>query len=471
MQYPLDSIANSVITKKILRRIGVSAPPRLIRAEEPWQEGLLKGKDILIAGGSHFLGLMQETLAQTGAAYILTPQIDKAIFSELDHYTIPALDNQEPLANVRGIIYDSSHLKTPEDLKELFHFFHATVQFLVPNCRIVILAQNPQNCIETKHRATVRAITGFSRSLAKELARNGTTLQLLQVGNGKEAGKRAGPAVEFFLSDYSSFITGQIVRIGDTARGDLTCQLAGSLAGKVALVTGAAGGIGAASVKTLSDEGAHVIALDRPESEKDLINIAKRCDADPLLVTLGTPKTNEEVISCIRDRVGKLDIIVHNAGITRDKTLKRMSEVHWNLVMSINLISIISLNEALLGDKLISEFGRIICLSSISGIAGNFGQTNYSSSKSGLLGYVEGLAQDLRTQGITVNAIAPGFIETQMTAKMPFVAKTFARRLASLAQGGLPSDVAKAITFLASSTSAGINGSVLRVCGGHLMGA
>jgi len=161
--------------------------------------------------------------------------------------------------------------------------------------------------------------------------------------------------------------------------------------------------------------------------------------------------------------------VVHNAGITRDKTLGNMSADQWDMVLAVNLIALIRTNEALI--EHVRDGGRIIAMSSVGGIAGNAGQTNYGCTKAGVIGYVQGLAPRAAQRGITVNAVAPGFIETQMTAAMPMVTREVARRLCSLSQGGLPEDIAEAIVFLASPDAAGLTGEVLRVCGGNFVGA
>ena len=157
------------------------------------------------------------------------------------------------------------------------------------------------------------------------------------------------------------------------------------------------------------------------------------------------------------------DIVVHNAGITRDRTLARMSGDEWDSVLAVNLESIERINEALV------DVRRIVCVSSVSGIAGNRGQANYATSKAGVIGVVDDLAP--RLSGATINAVAPGFIETRMTAAMPLATREAGRRMNSLAQGGLPVDVAETVAWLASPGSAGVNGNVVRVCGQSLIGA
>ena len=163
--------------------------------------------------------------------------------------------------------------------------------------------------------------------------------------------------------------------------------------------------------------------------------------------------------------------IIHNAGVTRDKMLSRMTDHQWNMLMQVNLGSVQRINAALLETDLLDNGGKIIGVASISGIAGNVGQTNYGFSKSAIIGMVETLAEPCAARGITINAVAPGFIETQMTAAIPFVTRQMGRRLSSLGQGGLPIDVAEVIGFFVSPQAAGINGNVVRVCGQSLLGA
>jgi 3-oxoacyl-[acyl-carrier protein] reductase len=143
----------------------------------------------------------------------------------------------------------------------------------------------------------------------------------------------------------------------------------------------------------------------------------------------------------------------------------------WDMAVDINLGAVVRITDRLLEDSVLRPGGRIICLSSVSGIAGNRGQTNYSASKAGIVGFVEALASKVAKKGITVNAIAPGFIETRLTSAMPVAIREAARRLSALGQGGKPEDVGQAITFLATPGAVGLTGQTVRVCGGGLVGA
>jgi len=166
-----------------------------------------------------------------------------------------------------------------------------------------------------------------------------------------------------------------------------------------------------------------------------------------------------------------LDILVHNAGITRDKTLANMTPEYWDAVLAVNLNAPQVLTKALLDSGTLQDNARVILLASISGIAGNRGQTNYAASKAGLIGLAQAWAPLLKERGISINAVAPGFIETQMTAHIPFALREAGRRMSSLGQGGLPQDVAEAVAWLSQPGSGAVSGQALRVCGQSLLGA
>ena len=269
--------------------------------------------------------------------------------------------------------------------------------------------------------------------------------------------------LRFLLSGRSAYVSGQVIRVG-AAPADALETWDGPLAGKVAAVTGASRGIGAAIAEVLARDGAHVVCIDVPAQGEDLAAVANRLGGSSLQLDI----TADRAPGVLADR--DFDIFVHNAGITRDKTLARMSEDQWDSVLAVNLESIERINAALL-EVTPSARGRIVCVSSVSGIAGNRGQVNYATSKAGVIGVVETLAPAMAKRRSTINAVAPGFIETQMTAAMPLATREAGRRMNSLAQGGLPVDVAETVAWMASPGSAGVNGNVVRVCGQSLIGA
>jgi 3-oxoacyl-[acyl-carrier protein] reductase len=240
------------------------------------------------------------------------------------------------------------------------------------------------------------------------------------------------------------------------------------LDGKVACVTGASRGIGEAIATTLHRDGAKLVLLDVPALSDELNEVAKRLGAGMIELDI----TDGDAPARIADQlVDGIDVVVHNAGVTRDRTIAKMPEERWTSLMEVNLSSEERINDELFSRSLLNENGRIVCVSSMSGIAGNAGQTNYATSKAGVIGMVEALAPELAERGSTINAVAPGFIETQMTARMPIALREAGRRMNSMSQGGLPVDVAETIAWFASPASTGVNGNVVRVCGQSLLGA
>jgi 3-oxoacyl-[acyl-carrier protein] reductase len=237
------------------------------------------------------------------------------------------------------------------------------------------------------------------------------------------------------------------------------------------MVTGAARGIGAAIARVLARDGAHVICVDVPAAGDTLSTVANELAGTAVQLDITSAEAPERVVDHVAARHGGLDVVVHNAGITRDKTIFRMKPEAWDSVLDVNLSSQERINDALLAHDLLPFGARVVSVSSIAGIAGNRGQTNYATSKAGVIGLVNSMAGTLAERGITINAVAPGFIETAMTGKMPLFLREAGRRMNSMAQGGLPIDVAETIAYFAGPGSAGVTGNVLRVCGQSLLGA
>lgn len=205
-----------------------------------------------------------------------------------------------------------------------------------------------------------------------------------------------------------------------------------------------------------------------PPSKEDAEKLAQEIDGDVLLEDITSPQAVQDIRQYVLNNYKGLDILVNNAGITRDKTIAKMSIDQWRGVLNVNLKAVIQLTEAFLKNGF-NEHAKVVSLSSISGISGNVGQTNYSLTKAGVIGYMQAVASKHPT--ISANAVAPGFIETKMTENLPFFVKEGGRRLSTLKQGGLPEDVAELIGFLSSPLSDGIDGQCIRVCGGSMIGA
>lgn len=318
--------------------------------------------------------------------------------------------------------------------------------------------------------AARQAVVGLLRSVGHEL-RGGATANGVLLADGVDPGAPSVlGALRFLLSGRSAFVSGQFLTVGDDA-GALPQDPEAPLHGRVAAVTGAARGIGAQIARTLAGAGARVVVVDVPAAGEALAALANELHGVALQLDVTDQHAGRRVLEPARERFGRLDVVVHNAGITRDKLLANMDEARWSAVLAVNLESQLRMNEQLLAGEGLGQAPRIVCLASTSGVAGNRGQTNYAASKAGVIGMVAATAPLLAARGGTINAVAPGFVETEMTARIPAARREVARRLSSLQQGGLPEDVAQAVLFLASDAAGGINGQTLRVCGQNLVGA
>jgi 3-oxoacyl-[acyl-carrier protein] reductase len=367
-----------------------------------------------------------------------------------------------------ALVFDATGITDPKQLREIHKFFHPVIRKVVPSGRVVVLGTPPE-LVEGRERIAQRALEGFVRSVGKELKR-GATAQLVYVAEGSEDATES--TLRFLLSAKSAFVDAQVIRVGTHSKvAEAPASWEKPLDGKVALVTGASRGIGAAIADVLARDGAHVVALDIPAQGADLSNVANQVGGSSLQLDITARDAPERLDTYLTARHGGVDIVVHNAGITHDKTLGNLTEGGWDSVISVNLAAQLAVNDKLLADDVLNDNGRIIGVSSIAGIAGNVGQTNYATSKAGVIGMVDIGAPALAERGGTINAVAPGFIETQMTAAVPLVIREGGRRLASLGQGGLPVDVAETIAWYANPASAAVNGNVVRVCGQAMLGA
>jgi 3-oxoacyl-[acyl-carrier protein] reductase len=366
----------------------------------------------------------------------------------------------------KALVFDASGIADSTELVELQRFFYPTVGRLQRSGRIVVLGTPPTEAGSPRAHTAQRALEGFTRSLGKEIGGRGATCQLVYVAPGAE--DQLASTLRFLLSPRSAYVSGQVIRIGAGVAATPEIDWERPLAGKLALVTGASRGIGAAIAATLARDGATVVGLDVPQGADDLRAVTDAIGGE----ALGLDIIAEDAPARIAGHFGDgLDLVVHNAGVTRDRTIAKMPEERWAQLMEINLSSEERIDDALLDGGRLNANGRIVCVSSMSGIAGNSGQTNYAASKAGVIGMVEAMAPALAERGATINAVAPGFIETQMTAAMPIGPREAGRRLSSLSQGGLPVDVAETIAWFASPASTGVNGNVVRVCGQNLLGA
>ena len=439
-------LVNQGLGRNVARKLGLPQPA-VLRRYAPGQP-LISGP-LLVQGSTE--------AADALSAELLSWDLD------VRRHAVP----REKLGAIILVLDDVAH---PGDLEKPILTAAASLRDLAPGGRVVTVSRPASDADTPAASAARQGIDGFLRSLAKELRAGATGNGIILKDGIQATSPSALAALQFFLSGRSAFVDGQFVAVSSTS-GELASDPEKPLAGKIAVVTGAARGIGAAIARTLHRDGATLVLVDVPAAGDQLAAVANEVRGTALQLDISREDAGQRIAEHAAQRHGRLDIMVHNAGITRDKLLANMDQPRWNSVISINISAQLRINEALLSSEHFRESPRIVSVASTSGIAGNRGQTNYAASKAGVMGMVRATAPELAALGGSINAVAPGFIETEMTARIPFAIREIGRRLNSLQQGGLPLDVAEAVSFLASDAAAGINGEVLRVCGQNMVGA
>ncbi|WP_352338360.1 3-oxoacyl-ACP reductase [Psychrobacter sp. 16-MNA-CIBAN-0192] len=456
----------SSIGKKVAKNLGLPLPVTLDRFESG--QPLVRGS-VLIGSATG-----EDKRVGTSVARILS-ELHAEVFINNDDNVKDALADAgiEAKANTntedkfKVLLFDASNVRNVDDLKQVYEFFHQVARRVEKSGRVIVIGRPPEEEADIDAALAQRALEGFVKSVGKEFKR-GITAQLIYVSAGAE--QNLDSTLRFFTSARSAYVSGQVVRV--QAGAEVAVDWAQPLGGKTMLVTGASRGIGEAIARVLAREGAHVICLDVPQQQADLQKVAGEISGSTLMVDITSEDAGKQIADAAEKR-GGLDAVIHNAGVTRDKTLANMDEQKWDMVLNINLASIAKINRYLFDHYVLKADARIVCVSSISGIAGNLGQTNYATSKAGVIGLVDATAKQLadNDNGMIINAVAPGFIETQMTEAIPFAIREAGRRMNSMSQGGLPIDVAETIAWLASPASGGLNGNTVRVCGQSLLGA
>jgi 3-oxoacyl-[acyl-carrier protein] reductase len=444
-----QSFTASPLGQLVVKNLGLPNPTKL----ERYQPGAPLVDGTVVVGGEGRLG--------------------KAITLSLDNLGIAsttATAAGEPAGQkFKGLVFDATSLTSPEQLVALQQFLTPLLRSLTSCARVLVLGTNPEQTDSVDEHIAQRALEGVTRSLGKEIGR-GSTVNLVYVAPGAE--DTIASTLGFFLSPKSAYVSGQVARLGRTGTpeaGAVADQLA-PLAGKVAIVTGASRGIGEQIARVLHRDGATVLGIDVPQAASELLEVMTELDGDHLTLDITAKDAPQRIAHHVKEKHGGVDVVVHNAGITRDKKLANMAEDRWQSVIAVNVSAPERITRELLDQGLVNDNGRIIGVSSIAGIAGNLGQTNYAASKAGVIGLVDALAPRLE-RDITINAVAPGFIVTQMTAQVPFATREVGQRLNAMSQGGLPDDVAEAIAWYASPGSTAVNGNVVRVCGQMMLGA
>ena len=439
-----QSFAASPIGKLLVKNLGLPAPMEL----ERWTEGAPIVDGTVVTGGNGRLG--------------------KSVTAALDSLGVASVSTAVEGEKYKGLVFDATGLTHASDLIALQQFFTPLMRSLRANARVLVLGTVPEQ-VKGDERIAQRALEGFTRSLGKEIGR-GSTVNLVYVAPDAESTIES--TLAFFLSPKSAYVSGQVARLGatGTTAAEPVTDPAKPLTGKVAIVTGASRGIGEQIARVLHRDGATVLGIDVPQAASELQALMRELDGDHLTLDITGKDAPQRIAQHVKEKFGGVHAVVHNAGITRDKKLANMAEDRWSSVIAVNLTAPDRISRELLDQGLIQDNGRIVGVSSIAGIAGNFGQTNYAASKAGVIGLVESLAGEL-DNGITINAVAPGFIITAMTAAVPFATREVGQRMNAMSQGGLPVDVAEAIAWYLSPGSTAVNGNVVRVCGQMMLGA
>jgi 3-oxoacyl-[acyl-carrier protein] reductase len=374
-----------------------------------------------------------------------------------------------------AIIVGFDDVTHPAELSDRVLEVGAALRGLQPNGRVITLLRDPEEAAvagDANMAAARHGIEGLTRSLGREMRRGATTNGIVLSDGVDMTAPSAQAALRFFLSGRSAYVAGQFVTVSSSA-GSVPADWDAPLAHKVMIVTGAARGIGEAISEVLARDGAIVIGVDMPSAGEALTRVMNRVNGVAVQLDITVADAGQQLLNFAAERFGRLDGIVHNAGITRDKLLANMDASRWDALIGVNISAPLRINEQLLeaiGQGVVADNFRITSLSSTSGIAGNRGQTNYAAAKAGIMGMTQALAGRLAQTGGSINAVAPGFIETAMTDAMPTATREVARRMNALQQGGRPVDVAEAIAFFSSDAAAGINGTTLRVCGQSMVG-
>ncbi|MQA28136.1 MAG: 3-oxoacyl-ACP reductase, partial [Micromonosporaceae bacterium] len=368
-----QQFATSGLGRKIVKQLGLPAPVPL-RRRRPGKPDLAGTVLVGAAEGGRLDKAVTDVLA--GA--------DVEVRSE------PAEERH------RALIFDATGVKHSTQLRAVYEFFHPVIRRVDTCGRVIVLGTPPEDADDPREAAAQRGLEGFVKSVGKEAGR-GVTANLVYVAPGAENG--IGSTLRFLASHRSAYVSGQPVRITPAEIPDSDPER--PLEGQTALVTGAARGIGAVIAEVLAGYGAEVVCLDIPAAGGDLARVANQIGGSALQLDITGADAPRIIAQHLTSRHDGLDIMVHNAGITRDKTLGRMSEQQWESVIDVNLASQERIDDVLLGEDVLNDGGRIVSVSSISGIAGNAGQTNYATSKAAVAGRVVSLAPAMRERNGT----------------------------------------------------------------------
>ena len=459
----LEMIYGTPAGKFVAKKMGLNEPPKLRRGRTMPTGPVVLGE---LDGG----GIAGETLSLLG----ITP--GQPLLDVADNRTKDEKGRAQPPRYQQkpgAIVIDATGVREITQLEGIRQLLRPIMRGLEPSGRVILLATDASEVEGLEAKAVAQGIDGINRTVGKEL-RAGSTSNLVFVKGGATAQDLAS-TMSFLLEGRSAFVSGQAWRVGPAkVQHEVSPR---PFEGKVVVVTGAARGIGAAIARTFARDGAEVVAVDIPQAGDALAKVANEIKGSALQLDITAEDAGEKIAKHVARVLGaekKIWAIVHNAGITRDRMLANLDEKLWGSVLDVNLAAEMRINDYLLNNDVpggLADEARIVGIASTSGVAGNKGQTNYAASKAGVMGLVWAMRDELADQPITTNAVAPGFIETEMTGAIPFLQREIFRRTNSLSQGGNPVDVAETLAYLCDPASGGVDGQVIRVCGQNLVGA
>ncbi len=463
----LERAYRTPVGHALATRAGLADPPVLRRGRVMPTGPVALG---VVAGGT----LAGETLDALGVT-VIEPLLDSPASRTRDE----AGREQAPAYGTRlgALVIDAAGVRQIAQLEAIRAMARPAMRGLEASGRMIILADAASAVEGLEARAVAQAIDGINRSIGKELRKGATSnLVSLEAGVGPQDLRST---LLFLLEGRSAFVDGQRITLSPPKPGDAApagYDEARPFTDRIVVVTGAARGIGAAIARTIARDGGRVVCVDVPASGESLAAVANEIKGVALQLDITAPDAGAAIAAQVArlGREARTWAVVHNAGITRDRLLANLDEARWAQVLQINLAAEMAINQVLLDPATpggLGGCGRIVGIASTSGMAGNRGQTNYAASKAGVMGLVWAMRDALADRAITVNAVAPGFIETDMTAAIPFVQREIFRRTNSLGQGGRPVDVAETIAWFADPASGGVNGQIVRVCGQNLVGA
>src|SRR5688572_16724565 len=364
-----QGFVQSPIGKLLVKNLGLRSPTPLQR----YEAGAPPVDGTVVVGGT---GRLAESL----------PGL-------LDLLGIATTTEPDAAQKYQGLVFDATGLTDAAQLSALRDFFTPLLRSLATCPRVVVLGTPPES-VHGAERVAQRALEGFTRSLGKEIGRGGTVQLVYIAPESHEKPAAIASTLGFLLSPKSAYVSGQVVRIGRHGASDAAEEVTDwtrPLEGKVAIVTGASRGIGEEVARVLHRDGATVLGIDVPQAASELLTVTKELGGDHLTLDITGKDAPQRIAHHVKEKFGGVDIVVHNAGITRDKKLANMAEDRWSSVIAVNLAAPERITRELLDQGLINENGRIIGVSSIAGIAGNVGQTNYAASKAGVIGLVDAL--------------------------------------------------------------------------------